>query len=633
MSNPPLQNVSAVAFPVLATTAEGEGQQLPVGVILLATVDEPPAGGAPGSVQLVLDSGPVALIRPGVAFPAGERLAFQVEGEGGQQTLQVLARSGEPGAPLETLSLGQARLAQNQSLTSEVRALLSNARGVILGEVLNFQARGAALVRVGSLSLNFQLDAGARPGDHLFIRPLAAGGGLALNVFARGGPLSAPLPSGAAVHAQVLRADAARVQAPAPEGLPAPGTILTGRLISVSGPGAPAGLPGKPVAGVSPLLPDALPAERSGEGRITPLPTEGRISSQVGAQALSRGQAAGEAPRFSGQTALFRFPGLDAEVPWPLEAAASFSPGSPVRVLVNQVVPIMDLMLLPPGNGNAIGGAGYVPSGEVGVAGFGANLIALAEGLEGAAMNARAESVDEGQIQKAFEGLREVLRSVVLREGDMTVPRLREAIQQSGALAHLYRPAMAPADGRPRDLMDGIRRFLGAVREAGLPDGHLLSELADQAEQSLTSVEFLQTVNGLRRFLEEGSYLQIPFSIGGEQGTMDIVVRRDGEGESGKGGKENHSAVFLLELEGLGALRVDAGVQNSRVHIRFTTPDEEIGKFIEKEMPKLREAIETHELAVDGISWILGRAVPEPVIPTDEEEDLSGGNSYISLRV
>jgi hypothetical protein len=300
---------------------------------------------------------------------------------------------------------------------------------------------------------------------------------------------------------------------------------------------------------------------------------------------------------------------------------------------VNQVVPILDLVLLSPGNGNAIGGAGYVPSGEVGAAGFGANLIALAEGLEGAAVNAPGESVDEGQIQKAFEGLREVLRSVVLREGGMTASRLRDAIQLSGALPHPTRPVMAPADGSPRDLNDGIRRFMGAVREAGLPDGHILSELAGQAEQSLTSVEFLRAVNGLRHFLEEGSYLQIPFSMGGEQGTMDIVVRRDGEGGGGREEKENHSAVFLLELKGLGALRVDAGVQNNRVHVRFTTVDEEIGKFIEKEMPKLREAIESQELAVDGISWILGRAVPEPVIPPVEAKDLSGGNSYISLRV
>ena len=114
---------------------------------------------------------------------------------------------------------------------------------------------------------------------------------------------------------------------------------------------------------------------------------------------------------------------------------------------------------------------------------------------------------------------------------------------------------------------------------------------------------------------------------------MDIVVRRDGEGRSGSDGKKSHSVVFLLELEGLGALRVDAGVQNSRVHIRFTMADEEVGKFIEKELPKLREAIESQELAVDGLSWILGRAAPEPVVPANEDEALSGGSSYISLRV
>ena len=74
-------------------------------------------------------------------------------------------------------------------------------------------------------------------------------------------------------------------------------------------------------------------------------------------------------------------------------------------------------------------------------------------------------------------------------------------------------------------------------------------------------------------------------------------------------------------------------MQNNRVHVRFTTEDEAIGRFIENEIPKLREAIEAQELAVDGISWILGMVEPEPVVPVDEEGDPSQDNSYISVRV
>jgi hypothetical protein len=110
------------------------------------------------------------------------------------------------------------------------------------------------------------------------------------------------------------------------------------------------------------------------------------------------------------------------------------------------------------------------------------------------------------------------------------------------------------------------------------------------------------------------------------------VVRSDEEGRGQSGEKENHSAVFLLELEGLGSLRVDAGVQSNRVHIRFTTPNERVGRFIEKELPNLRESIEAQELSVEGLSWIQSRIVPEPVIPVDHEPNPVDG-SYISLRV
>ncbi len=600
---------------------------MPVGEILLATVSGPPAGGTPGMLQLVLDNGLVTLIRPQVPVQSGERLAFQVEGD--QQSLRVLARSGEPGAPLEILNPGQIRLAQNQPLTSELRAVLANTKGTIQGEVLNFRHPGTAPVRIESLTLNFQLDAGTRPGDHLFIRPLGTGDAPGLNVFARGGPLSTPPLSQAAAHAQVLRVGAGQIQAPVPEGLPAPGSVLTGTLISVSSPAtaAPARLPADPPAGISRPFPISALDEGAVGGEKIPAPAGERPSGRTSPPA-----PVGSPLRAVGQTALLRFPGFEAEVPWPPEAAASFAPGSPIRVLVNQVVPTMNLVLLPPGGESGIGGAMYVPSGEVGAAGFGASLIALAESLEGAAVRG-GETIQEGRLKQAYEGLREVLRSVVLREDDVTASRMREAIQRSGALAHLTRPAAGSAEGSPRDLQEGLQRFLNAVQEAGLPNNHLLSKLAGQAEQSFTSVEFLQTVNGLRHFLEQGTYLQIPFALGNEQGTMDIVVRRDGEGRSGSDGKKSHSVVFLLELEGLGALRVDAGVQNSRVHIRFTMADEEVGKFIEKELPKLREAIESQELAVDGLSWILGRAAPEPVVPANEDEALSGGSSYISLRV
>ncbi len=636
MSDPPLQIATTGAYPVLAAAGEEGAPQLPVGEILLATVSGSPAAGAPGLRQLVLEKGPVALIRPEVPLQNGERLAFQVEGEGGQQTLRVLARSGGPGAPLETLSPGQVRLAQNQPLTSEIRAVLANTRGTILGEVLNFRTQRSAPVRIGSLILNFQLDAGARPGDHLFIRPLEAGGAPALNVFARGGPLSVPPPSGAAGQAQVLRVVAGQVQTPVTAGLPAPGSLLTGTLISVSGPGAEvqARLPGEPTAGIPQPLPNSVAGESA--ERAAPL-VEGRPSGRVSPPAQSGARpAANRIPAQASspaRTALLRFPGFDAEVPWPPQAAASFAPGSPVRVLVNQISPVLDLALLPPGGGSEIGGAGYVPSGEVGAAGFGANLIALEESLVARGVNEPDGSIPEGRLRQAIEGLQEVLRSVVLREGDMTAPRLREAIQRSGALGALSQRAAEWAEGSRLDLREGIQRFLGAVREAELPNNHVLSELAGQAERSLTSVEFLQTVNGLRHFLDEGTYLQIPFALGNEQGTMNIVVRRDGEGGGGSSEKENHSAVFLLELEGLGALRVDAGVHNNRVHVRFTTDDEGVGRFIENEIPKLREAIEAQELAVDGITWILGMVEPEPVVPVDEGDDPSQDNSYISVRV
>ncbi|MFC1491114.1 flagellar hook-length control protein FliK [Nitrospinota bacterium] len=604
---------------------------------MAATVEGPAAGAPPGTLMLALSNAPPALIRAAFPLQPGERLAVEVEGKGNDQTLRVLARSGSPETALEPLREGQVRLAQNQSLTAGLRSVLANAKGTILGEILPFRHPGSAPVRIGALKVNFQLDGGARSGDRLYVRPQEVGGSLGLRVFARGGGRSLPGPSGATGLLQIVRVGPGAVRLGPLGGLPAPGLILTGTLLSVS-PAPSVGAdqaPGNPAGSHLNPLQSSLP---SGSG-LAGAAARPAINAEVGQPAeslgLSPGSRAGQHGRAVsgrgpvsgriGGTAILRFPGFDAEVPWPAGAAYDFQPGAPVRVLVNQAEPVLNLLLLAPSHAGEA--EAFLPAGGAGVSGFGTNLITLAEGLGGA-----AAQVPPGEVARAYEGLLEALNQVVLKEDGLSAGRIQEAIRQSGAL---FPAAENPegAGGTNPDLRESLQQFVRVLRGTGLPDGNLLSQLSGQAEQTLTAVEFLQTVNGLRHFLDQGTYLQIPFSLGGERGTMDIVVRRDGERRGGRGENDQHSAVFLLELEGLGPLRVDAGIQGKRVHARFTTPNEEVGKFIEAEMPKLRESIESQDFIVEGISWMHDQTSPEPVVPSFSSDDPTGDSSFINLRV
>lgn len=135
--------------------------------------------------------------------------------------------------------------------------------------------------------------------------------------------------------------------------------------------------------------------------------------------------------------------------------------------------------------------------------------------------------------------------------------------------------------------------------------------------------------------MEQGLFLQLPYTMGGESGTVDVIVRREKQGSGGKGGEdaERSSAIFLLNLEGLGELRIDAALAAGRVSIRFTTPSGEVGKFLETELPKLQEGIESYQIPVEGLSWILGRLEREPLVPREKSTEHDDGFSFIDLKV
>ena len=658
VANIPPQAAAAGSPLTQAAPTAASGVELPVGKLLPGVVQAPPPGSPSGAVLIALDNLPAVLVRASLPLQKGERVAVEAEGTGEGQSLRMVAKGGDAGKVLKTLDPGQIRLAQNQPLTSGLRSILANAKGTILGQILQFKNAGSAPVRIGSLQANFQLDSGAKPGERLFIQPKQAGGSLGLWVVARGGIASSPGPAGRAGLMTFVKAPGQALALPPSEaGLPSPGTILIGVVVRASSPapGFGTGVASRPVtlpgnvpqgavsAGVSVLTNETSVQRPEGVGRqstlqnlasgeVLPQGVKRGISGAATSRAAATGGASSNIPQTggaisgqAGQTALLRFSGFDAEVPWTPEAANSFPAGSAVRVFVNRVEPVLDLVLLAPQP--TLGGAGYLPTGGAGESGYGMNLISLAEGL----LQARGD-VHQGELTRVFDNLIELLDRVVIKEDALSSDRLRETVDRGGTHPTLANSARSSGGGA-QELQEALQQFLAANSESGFPSGDVFSELAGRAEQALTSLDFLQTANGLRHILDQGTYVQVPYMLGGEKGTMDVIIRRDGKGAGGAENDEHQSVVFLLELEGLGSLRVDAGLNGKNMHARFTTPSEEVGRFIEIELPKLHEALESQEFIVEGISWVQSLHQSEPVVPAWAPGDPSGENSFINLRI
>lgn len=589
------------------------------GEIFLAMVEPAPPGAPAGATRLNL-AGQDLLVNLDLALQPGERVLAEVlprPPDEASPLLRILARSGEPGGKLEIPAQGLLRLAPGEDIPPALRVLLASAKGLLAGEILPFENRAAAGVRLGGAELRFQLDPSAQPGDRLFVRSRDAGGALTLQVLARGGP-GAGTPQTEGSTATLLRMGPLRPPAASspPQQALSPGNILTGTLVRVSPEIPPSG------AGGSAALFHGKP-----EGRMPPAGQAPQAGGRVEAQ-----------PAAPSRWAVLRFPGFEMEVPWPEAASAAFAPGDPVRLWVRGVSPRLDVELLPPAHGGEGGtrwaGARWVPSGGAGERGFGPHLLELAESLAELQKDPR----EEPALSREAARLQGALEKLILREKELTPERVREAIETSlreSARRELEPGTRAPGEGasqRGSTLRESLLRFLAAAREIGRND---LANLGAGAGRAATSMEFLGAANALRQHTDQGAFLQIPYVLGGERGTMDVVVRGDREA-SGKGReRENYSAVLLLELEGLGPLRVDAALVRNRASVRFTTPSEPVGKFLHGELPKLREAIESQEIGVERVSWTQGKVTPEPAVPAPPQahEGPEGAAPFIDLKV
>ncbi|MEK6710457.1 MAG: flagellar hook-length control protein FliK, partial [Nitrospinota bacterium] len=516
--------------------------------------------------------------------------------------LRLLARAGEPGGRLELPAQGPLRLAPGEGIPAPLRMLL--AKGPLAGEVLPFESRAAAGVNLAGTVLRFQLDPLTQPGDKLIVRPQEVGGSLALQVLVRGGPRASVPPAGVGLLS-VLRASPAR-PAPAisPQQALQPGNLLEGILLRLQpeGPGPGAALfHGKPEG----------PPQASPPGR-----------------AAAPAPSAGENPA---RTGVIRFQGFEMEVPWPEEASGAFVPGDPVRVWVRGTGPRLELELLPP----ALRGEGssrWVPSAGAGERSFGPGLLALAEGLAELAKGSSEDSPEEAAFSREGARLHAALERLTVRDGELTPERVREALE---AARREFDPGRARSPEEAASLRESLQRFIAAARELGRGSEPLFAGLGPGAGRALTSMEFLNAANALRQHTGEGSFLQIPYVLGGERGTMDVVIRDHEREAPGQGRKrETYSAVVLLELEGLGPLRVDAALMRDRASVRFTPPSEPVGRFLSAELPKLREAIESQEIGVERLSWLLGKVAPEPPLPAPpEREGPEGASPLIDVKV
>ena len=126
------------------------------------------------------------------------------------------------------------------------------------------------------------------------------------------------------------------------------------------------------------------------------------------------------------------------------------------------------------------------------------------------------------------------------------------------------------------------------------------SNFRQQAHQLLTSIERTQVLNSVNSERGEPLTFQIPLLLDGRTSTAEFYVeRRPDEAHKTAPEERHHSLVALLDLDGLGPLRVDLALHRNQLSVKVTVERPETEIFANRLLPELGHALNDHGFALE----------------------------------
>jgi hypothetical protein len=148
----------------------------------------------------------------------------------------------------------------------------------------------------------------------------------------------------------------------------------------------------------------------------------------------------------------------------------------------------------------------------------------------------------------------------------------------------------------------------------------------------LTNLESQQAVNLLAQRGSDAFQFQVPFFNGSGFSTVTLSIDHDGKGSAGERGKHEpeYNILFLLDLEDLGRIRIDAHLNKNDLRVIFYVEQPRTVEWVTQELPSFQETLRTL-----GYREVLLAARPLREIPRDKAEKFDalaiGAPSKINL--
>lgn len=231
--------------------------------------------------------------------------------------------------------------------------------------------------------------------------------------------------------------------------------------------------------------------------------------------------------------------------------------------------------------------------------------------------NPLSQFLPKGEVQNLYK----ILNQVIISEDNIANPLfLKDYITALGLTGErrLRKALLDPAVLEEKQSGATLKEILLKL-SAGLTaqtasgdnevDGCRIRQFSDLADHAATVIESLQIVNVLAQEQDGLFMLQIPVQFPDGIRMQEIFIEADRE--NGKQDAEKQCRIVLfLDMDSLGELAVDMGLQEGTLHCTMKCPDQKVFDFMQPLLPALSHALSGIDYKVGVIKCVLDRDIP-----------------------
>jgi len=240
-----------------------------------------------------------------------------------------------------------------------------------------------------------------------------------------------------------------------------------------------------------------------------------------------------------------------------------------------------------------------------------------------------------------YQNLSAVLSSIVFDEGKTSNPEfLLNFITQSGLLYESKLKRLVLKNLSPQSVSDEVNKDLKGLLMKISEDPNLNKHLTNMigvhdglsnekagyflktVSELINNIELNQLTNYLTKQEENYLYLQIPLAFQDGIDNAELYLYYDRRRVPTDAEKEDFNLVFLLNMEGLGNIRIDTNVKKRDIYCRIAVESHEVARFINEYLPRLRDNLSTLGYTVEEIDCF--------VLEDPSQAKVNFGENFIS---